>query len=185
MDHYRVCVKPPGLLVGDNVVRIDFDPARATPEALCVILNSSLMHYIVRRYLFNESRLTMFIQSVTEATPLRLPRDMELFTQLGRLMLALGQAWPDAKPAMDSMDRCVLDPLVYELYLLDGGAGLAEAIRAVLPPHTAKALPLTRAEALLRKVAEDRTIRAIVGRIRSEAMVGSAEAAIAAWKKGA
>ena len=185
MDHYRVCVKPPGLLVGDNVVRIDFDPARATPETLCVVLNSSLMHYIVRRYLFNESRLTMFIQSVTEATPLRLPRDMELFTQLGRLMLALGQAWPDAKQAMDSMDRCVLDPLVYELYLLDGGAGLAEAIRALLPSPSAKALPLTRAETLLRKVAEDRTIRAIVGRIRSEAVVGSAEAAIAAWKKGA
>ena len=179
MDHYRVCVKPPGLLVGDNVVRLDFDPAKATPEALCVILNSSMMHHIVRRYLFNQSNLTMFIQSVAEATPVRPPRDMALFTDLGRLMLALGQAWPASRQIMDEMDRWVLDPLVYELYLFDGNVDLAMALSSMVPHVAPKADPVTLAEGLVTKVMDNRNMKRILECINSENVVIEVEKTLA------
>jgi hypothetical protein len=184
MDHYRVCVKPPGLLVGDNVVRLDFDPAKVTPEALCVILNSSMMHHIVRRYLFNQSNLTMFIQSVAEATPVRLPHDMALFTGLGRLMLALGQAWPASRQVMDEMDRWVLDPLVYELYLFDGNIGLAQALSSMVPHIAPKADPVALAEGLVTKVMDGRQTQRMLENIRADRVVIEVEKVLAARGKG-
>jgi hypothetical protein len=186
MDHYRVCVKPKGLLVGDNVVRLDFNQAKATPEALCVILNSSFMHYIVRRYLFNDSRLTMFMQSVTEATPIRIPSDMALYTNLGKLLLALGQGWPATRSVMESLDRHAADPLVYELYLSDGNTALAEALSPLLQQvsRRPKAPPEAQAQELLTTITEDSKIKASVERIRDGLMVKRIEGALAVWARG-
>jgi hypothetical protein len=116
-DHYRVCIKPPGHAVADNVIRLEFEESRATAEAMCVILNSKLMRFIVGRYLFNNSKLTLFIQSVAEATPIKVPSDLDLFTKVGRAMLELARDWPGNQELIGDMDRLIVDPLVYELYL--------------------------------------------------------------------
>ena len=186
MDHYRVCIKPKGLLVGDNIVRLDFDQAKATPEALCVILNSSLMHYIVRRYLFNDSRLTMFMQSVAEPTPIRIPTDIGLYTSLGKLLLALGQGWPATRSVMESLDRHVADPLVYELYLSDGQSDLADALSPLMQQvsHRSKALPEAQAHELLTTITEDTKIKACAERIRDRPLVRRIERALSVWARG-
>ena len=185
MDHYRVCVKPKGLLVGDNIVRLDFDQARATPEALCVLLNSSLMHYIVRRYLFNDSRLTMFMQSVAEATPVKVPSDMGLYSSLGKLLLALGQGWPATRSVMESLDRHAADPLVYELYLSDDSS-LSEALSPLVQQVSArsKAPPEAQAQELLGAITEDTKFRSLVERVREIPLVRRIEGALAVWARG-
>ena len=185
IDHFRVCLKPKGLLVGDNIVRLDFDQSKATPEALCVLLNSSFMHYIVRRYLFNDSRLTMFMQSVAEATPIKVPPDLELYTSLGKLLLALGQGWPATRTVMESLDRHAADPLVYELYLCDDhrlAEALAPLVHQVSQKH--KASPETQAQELLTTITEDRHIRTLVERIREAPLVRRIEGALAVWARG-
>jgi hypothetical protein len=186
MDHYRVCVKPKGLMVGDNIVRLDFDQVKATPEALCVILNSSLMHYIVRRYLFNDSRLTMFMQSVTEATPIKIPTDLGLYINLGKLLLALGQGWPATRSVMESLDRHTADPLVYELYFSDGDSSLADTLSPLLQQvlHRSKALPEAQAHELLTAITEDTKIKTSVERIREIPLVKRIEGALAIWARG-
>lgn len=131
-DRYRVCIKPPGFMVADNVIRIDHERSGMPPEALCVILNSRLMQHVVRRYLFNKSKLTLFIQSVAEATPIKGPADIGLFSRVGRMMLDLAEDWPNIKGTFEDMDRLVLDPLVYELYIFDGRLGLSERLTGLL-----------------------------------------------------
>jgi hypothetical protein len=133
-DHYRVCIKPTGHAVADNVIRLKFEEARATPEAMCVILNSRLLRFVVARYLFNCSRLTMFIQSVAEATPIKVPADLDLFTNVGFAMLELGQDRPRSRERFEAMDRLVANPLVYELYLHGpSGTPLADKLSGARP----------------------------------------------------
>jgi hypothetical protein len=185
MDHYRVSIKPPGSMIGDNVVRLDFDSSKISAEAMCVILNSSLMHFIVRKYLFNDSQLTMFMQSVAEATPIKVPPDMALFTTVGRYMLALGGGWPATKPLMDAMDRLVTDPLVYELYLFDPELGLSGSIRTALPQETPRLKVSSEilAQDLVSKLERCRDHQMLLDRIYAEPVVRTIEDTLNLWRK--
>ena len=122
-DRYRVTLKPPGLLAGNNVVKLTQEGPEMDPFALMAILNSRLLDHIVRRYLINYSELTMaFYDSITMATPLPDPSPEEeaILGQLAHYLLFLRGAEGGIRALATAR---YLDLLVYELYFGDGFEG--------------------------------------------------------------
>ncbi|MGC8622081.1 MAG: Eco57I restriction-modification methylase domain-containing protein, partial [Caldisphaera sp.] len=70
---YRVAIKPKGYIAADNVIRLNFDERKIDKKVMMAILNSEFMKYITIKYLNNYITLTMFINSITKATPIRIP----------------------------------------------------------------------------------------------------------------
>jgi hypothetical protein len=127
-DRYRVTLKPPGSLAGNNCVRLAQEGAVLSRIALVGVLNSELMDRVVRRYLLNCSELTMaFYDSVTMATPLpRLTGAQE--KAIGGLASYLILLRGSEGGKLASRAGELLDLAIYEAYFGEGYEALSAAI---------------------------------------------------------
>ena len=87
---YRTVLKPSRFLAGDNVIRI-FNKSELSDSCLILILNSHLMSYVAKKYLMNLIEFTMFINSVTDSTPIVVPKNPLIFEVCGSYLLFLNQ----------------------------------------------------------------------------------------------
>ncbi len=119
---YRVVVKPIGFVPGDNVIRI-FNKTNLSVGTLILILNSNLMSYVVPKYLMNLIEFTMFINSVTDSTPIVIPKNQSPFDVCGYYLLFLNQLSEQSdRPDNDRLKQQIEffhklgNAMIYDLY---------------------------------------------------------------------
>ncbi len=127
-DRYRVTIKPPKTIIGNNVIKLKYLEGNISSKALVILLNSKLMDYVIKKYVINYSELTVaFYDSITMFTPIKIPSNQHPFIHLADILLFLNQYHYDNFKSknqenkeleekisfFDELANC----LVYELYL--------------------------------------------------------------------
>ena len=118
---YRVAIKPKGYIAADNVIRLNFNERQIDKNVVMAILNSNFMEYIAIKYLNNYIRLTMFINSITKATPIRIPLNQpELIRLVDKLIdLKNSKKTKDNNYKLEKEIKAVnqaINKQVYDLY---------------------------------------------------------------------
>jgi hypothetical protein len=120
----RCFMKPKGIIHGGGAVQIKPGSKHLRPEALGLILNSSLVKYLSIRYLTNYSELTTCLNTgIMEELPIIYPNDPEPFVHLfNSLQVAyeqdVGVDFTQTRQFLDS----VADSMVYALYICESSA---------------------------------------------------------------
>lgn len=113
----RCVLKPKGVLHGGGIVRID-GPPDLDARALGLILNSTLVRYVCRRYLTNYSELTTCLNTgIMNDLPMRIPEEQQVFRVFFDVLSELHSHSSTADTAVTRYFERMSDALVYELFL--------------------------------------------------------------------
>jgi type I restriction-modification system DNA methylase subunit len=127
-DRYRVTIKPPKTIIGNNVIKLKYLEDNISSKALVILLNSKLMDYVIKKYVINYSELTVaFYDSITMFTPIKIPSNQQPFIHLADILLFLNQYHYDNFKSINQENKELEEKieffddlancLVYELYL--------------------------------------------------------------------
>jgi type I restriction-modification system DNA methylase subunit len=122
-NEFRVAYKPKGMIPGTNVSVMEITNPRYDFFPLMIILNSSLINYVLKRYILNYSHLTVYLHKYyTQLIPIKYPNSYEKeWKIIGAYSSFLTQFSVVKKDLSYDLElkllRRITEHLVYQLYL--------------------------------------------------------------------
>ncbi|MHA2108492.1 MAG: Eco57I restriction-modification methylase domain-containing protein [Candidatus Hodarchaeales archaeon] len=141
-NEFRIAYKPKGIIPGTNVSIMEIINPQHDFFPLMIILNSSLINYLLKRYILNYSHLTVYLHKYyTQLVPIKYPWEYENeWKTIGRYISFLTQ-FSVLKNDLSYQDELtflkrITEHLVYQLYLpevfKESNLNLAELIKDFL-----------------------------------------------------